>query len=144
VRIGLDGEADGFLDRFGGLAGQAQDEGAVDLDAELVAVLGELPRHVHPHALLDVLQDLLVAALVADQQKAQAVLRHHLQAVARHVGLGVAGPGDAELAQLARDGLGARQVVGEGVVVEEDLLQPGKEARMYLISSITWPTERVR
>ena len=57
------------------LAGQAEDEGAVDLDAELVAVLGELLGDLDPHALLDVVQDLLVAALVADQQQPQAVVR---------------------------------------------------------------------
>ena len=79
-------------------------------------------RDVDPHALLDVVQDLLVAGLVADQQQAQAVVAHDLQRLARHVGLGVARPGDAELAELARDRLGARQVVGEGVVVEEEFL----------------------
>ena len=104
------------------LAGQAENEGAVDLDAELVAILGELLGHVDQHALLDVVQDLLVAGLVADDEQPQPLSRQHLQRLARHVGLGVAGPGDAELADLLRDGLGARQVVGEGVVVEEELL----------------------
>jgi hypothetical protein len=75
-----------------------------------------------PHALLDVVEDLLVAALIADQQKPEAVITKHLERGARHIGLGVAGPGDAELAELARDRLGARQVVGERVVVEEELL----------------------
>ena len=79
-------------------------------------------RHVDAHALLDVVQDLLVARFVADQQQAQAVVLQHLQRLARHVGLGVARPGHAELAELAGDRLGARQVVGEGVVVEEELL----------------------
>ena len=41
VRVDLGGEADGFLDGFLRLTGQAEDEGAVDLDSELVAVLGE-------------------------------------------------------------------------------------------------------
>ena len=41
VRVDLGGEADRLLDRLLRLARQAQDEGAVDLDAELVAVLGE-------------------------------------------------------------------------------------------------------
>ena len=39
-----------------------------------------------------------------------------------HVGLGVARPGDAELAELLGDRLGARRVVREGVVVEEEFL----------------------
>ena len=78
--------------------------------------------HLDAHALLDVVQDLLVAALVADQQQPQAVVAHNFKRFARHVGLGVARPGHAHLAELARDRLGARQVVGEGVVVEEEFL----------------------
>ena len=54
--------------------GRPEDEGAVDGDAELVAVLGEAARHVDQHALLDVVQDLLVAGFVADQQQAQPVV----------------------------------------------------------------------
>ena len=87
---------------------------------ELVAVLGEAPRDVDPHALLDVVQDLLVARLVADQQQAQAVVAQHFSVSRGDVGLGVARPGHAELAELPRDRFGARQVVGEGVVVEEE------------------------
>jgi hypothetical protein len=79
----------------------------VDLDAEFVTILGEALGHLDPHAFLDVVQDLLVAGLVADEEQAQAVIPQHLQGLARHVGLGVARPSDAELAELARDGLGA-------------------------------------
>ena len=93
----------------------------MDLDAELVAVAGEPAGHVDQHALLDVVQDLLVAALVADEQQAQAIVLQYLQRLARHVGLGVTRPGHAQFAQLPRDRLGARQVVGERVVVEEEL-----------------------
>ena len=92
----------------------------MDLDPELVAVAGEALRHLDAHALLDVVQDLLVAALIADQQQPQPVVLQHLQRLARHVRLGVARPRHAQLAQLARDRLRARQVVGEGVVVEEE------------------------
>ena len=127
------------------LAGQPEDEGAVDGDAELVAVLGEAPRHVDAHALPDVVQDLLIAAFVADQQQPQAVVAHDLERLARHIGLGVARPGDAELAELARDRLGARAVVGEGVVVEEELLHLRKRGfAPSAISSTTLPTLRVR
>jgi hypothetical protein len=38
------GEVDRVLDRLLGLAGQAEDEVAVDGEAEVVAVLGELAR----------------------------------------------------------------------------------------------------
>ncbi len=94
----------------------------MDGDAELVAVLGELLGHLDAHALLDVVQDLLVAGLVADQQQPQAAVLELLQRLARHIGFRIARPGDAELAQLLGDGLGPRQVVGEGVVVEEEFL----------------------
>ncbi len=93
----------------------------MDGDAELVAIPGEAARDVDAHALSDVVKDLLVAAFVTDEQEPQAVVAHHFQRIARHVGLGVARPGDAQLAQLARDRLGARPVVREGVVVEEEL-----------------------
>src|SRR5689334_22812803 len=122
VWVDLGGEADRLLDRLLRFPGEPQDEGAVDRDAELVAILGEALGHVDQHALLDVVQDLLVARLVADQQKPQAVVAHHLERLAPHIGLGVARPGDAELAQLLCDRLGARRVIGEGVVVEEELL----------------------
>ena len=68
-----------------------------------MAILGEALGDVDPHALLDIVQDLLIAALVADEQQPQAVVAQHLQCVARHVRLGIARPGDAEFAQPARD-----------------------------------------
>ena len=57
---------------------------------------------------------------VADEQQPQAVLLQHFERLARHIGLGIARPDDAQLAELLRDRLGARQVVGEGIVVEEE------------------------
>ncbi len=104
--------------------GKPENESAVNQDAELAAVFGEAPRDIGAQPLLDVEQDLIVARFVADQQQPQAVVLHHLQGLVGHVGLGVAAPSHAELAHAARDGLDARQVrgVGEGVVVEHDLL----------------------
>ena len=64
--------------------------------------------------------------LVADEQQAQAVVLQHLEGVARHVGLGVAGPGDAELADFLGQRLDAGQVVGQRVVVEEEFLHFGE------------------
>ncbi len=57
------------------LARQPEDEGAVNLDAEFVAVLGEALGHVDQHALLDVVQDLLVAGFVADHEQPAARCR---------------------------------------------------------------------
>ena len=81
-------------------------------------------RHLDPHALLDVVQNLLVAGFVADEEQPQPVVLEHFKRLPRHVGLGVAGPDDAELAQFLGDRFGARQVVGEGVVVEEEFPLP--------------------
>jgi hypothetical protein len=94
----------------------------VDGDPEVAAVGREAAGALHAQALLYVDEDLLVAGLVADEKETQPVVLHHLQRLAGHVGLGVARPGDPELAQTAGDRLGPRPVVGERVVVEELLL----------------------
>src|SRR5262249_31788656 len=92
-----------------------------DQDAQVVAIASEATRELDPHALLDIEQDLLIAGLVTDQQQPQTVVLHHLERLARHVGLGVAGPGDPELAELAGQSFDARYVIGQRVIVEEDL-----------------------
>ncbi len=112
-------EFDGVLDGLVRLSWKTHDECAVDGDAELVAVLGELPRAVEPHTLFDVQQNLPVAALIADHEKAQAIVAHDLERFVRYVRLGIARPGDAELAKSARNFFGTIGQVGERVVVEE-------------------------
>ena len=57
-----------------GLDRQADDERAMHLDAQLLAVRHELAGHVQLDALLDAVQDLLIAGLEADEQQAQAVV----------------------------------------------------------------------
>ena len=79
VRVHLNGETDGFLDRLLGFARQPEDECAVGDDAELAAVLGEALGDVDTHSLLDVMKDFLVAGLVADEQQPQPVVLQHLQ-----------------------------------------------------------------
>ena len=69
VRIDAIGEADRLLDGFEGFSRQSQDERAVDGNAQLVAILGESLGHVNSHAFLDVVKDLLVSRLVADQKQ---------------------------------------------------------------------------
>src|SRR5581483_9710235 len=76
------GEPDRLLDRLRRLAGQAEDEGAVYLDAKVVAVAGEAFCDFDPHTLFDVVQDLLVTAFVADEQQAQTVVLQYLQRIA--------------------------------------------------------------
>ena len=67
------GEVDRLLDRFLAFPRQSDDEIAVDADAELLAVLDEGAGHLHRRALLDVLQDLIVARFEThDEQPAPA------------------------------------------------------------------------
>src|SRR5690606_5937870 len=109
-------ELDRLADGLRRLAGQAEDERAVDQDAELVAVLGELARATDVDALLDVLQDLLVARLVADHEQAEPAFLHDLERLEVDVGARVGRPSVAELAELLRDATRALAVRGEGVV----------------------------
>src|SRR6185295_9723558 len=68
VRIDLGGKSDRLLDRLPGFAGQAEDERPVHGDPEIATILAEPPRDVDQHSLLDVVQNLLIARLVTDQQ----------------------------------------------------------------------------
>ena len=121
-------EADGLLDGLLRLDRQAEDEGAVNDHAGLVAGLGEAAHLVEGDAFLDVPENLLVAALVADQEQPQAGILERLDGVVVQVGAAVAAPGQAERRELLGDLAGARQVGGEGVVVEEELPAPAGRA----------------
>src|SRR5262249_26139511 len=59
--IDLPGERDRLSDRLPALAGQTENERAVDGDGKRMAVAGEAPSDVEPDPLLDVVEDLLVA-----------------------------------------------------------------------------------
>jgi hypothetical protein len=56
-----------------------------------------LVRDVDPHALLDVVKDLLITGFVPDEEKPQPVILHDLQGCTRDVGLGIARPDDPKL-----------------------------------------------
>src|SRR5581483_9850984 len=80
VRIDLLREANRLLDRLPCLTRQPENERAVDRDAERAGVTRERPCAVEPDALADVVQDALVARLVADEQEAETVVAKDLQA----------------------------------------------------------------
>ena len=128
VRLDLARVADRLLDRRGRLPRKAEDEGPMDRDPERLRVPRELPGDVEAHALLDVVQDPLIPGLVADQQEAKAVVLQDLERPPRHVRLRVARPGHTQAAQAASDLLGPRKVVGERVIVEEELAHLGEVA----------------
>ena len=119
------GEVDGAANGLLGLAGQAEDEVAVDDQAELLAVLGELARALDGGALLDVLQNLRVARLVADDEQAAAGFLHGFQRLVVGGDARGARPGHLQRLQLGAQLDGARLLDVEGVVVEEELLHLG-------------------
>ena len=94
------GEVDGVADRLLGLARQAEDEVAVDGEAEVVAVLGKVARALDGGALLDVLQDLRIAGLEAHDQQPAAGFPHGLQRVVVGGDARGAAPGQAQRLEL--------------------------------------------
>ena len=86
-------------------------------------------RHVDGGALLDVLEDLLVARFVAHDQQAAAGFLHGLQGVVIGGDARGAGPGEIQRLQLLAKLDGALLAVVEGVVVEEDFLHLREASR---------------
>jgi len=72
-------EIDGTADAFARLARQSQNEVAMDGESELVAIFRELARALNCSALLDVLENLLIPGLVADNQQTAAGVPHSFQ-----------------------------------------------------------------
>ena len=92
-----------------------------------MAGLGEPPHFVHGHAFFDARENVVVAAFVTDQEQAQAVVLEGFYRVVIEVRAAVAGPVDAERAELGGDFAGARQIRGEGIVIEEKFLHLREE-----------------
>ena len=99
------GKVDGVADRLLGLARQAEDEVAVDGQAQVVAVLGEGARALHGGALLDVLENLRIAGLEAHDQQPAAGLLHRLQRLAVGGHARSAAPGQAQRLQLSQSSM---------------------------------------
>jgi len=89
-------------------------------------------------------EDLLIAGLIPDSSSRNPLSFMTFKVVTRDVGLGVARPDNSELTDLARQLFDTRQVVGQRIVVEEELLDLRKGRLAHDNSSITWPTLRVR
>src|SRR5262245_14778737 len=102
-------------------------------NTEFAAVLGEPFCYINSHPLLDIVKNLLIARFIADDQQPQAIVLQYIQGRARHISLGVARPDNPELADFTCELLNTRQVVGQRIVVEEELfylrkglLRPGQ------------------
>src|SRR5262249_46992336 len=74
MRINFVGEADGVLYGFVVLTRKTNNEGAVNDNAQVMAVARKCARHVDARALLDVVKDLLVSCFIAHEQQPKAVL----------------------------------------------------------------------
>src|SRR6202789_539038 len=127
LAVELLGEVDGVADGLFGLAGEAEDEVAVDDQAKLVAVAGEVASALDGGTFLDVLEDLRVAGLVADDEETAASFFHGFESVKVGGDARGAGPGEAEGLQLFAELDGAGLLDIEGVIVEEELLDVRKE-----------------
>jgi hypothetical protein len=114
------------IDCFG-LAGQAEDEVGVDDEAEVVAVLDEVAGALDGGALLDVLEDLRVAGLEADDEQAAAgsfmALSVSRSVVTREVQDQVRPSGFS----FSQSSMVRALLDVEGVVVEEEFLDVGEE-----------------
>ncbi len=137
------GEIDALPNGLARFARQSHDEIAMDRQAELLAVRGEAASHVDGGALLDVLQDLLIAGFVADDEQPATGFLHGFQRVVIGGDARRATPGKFQLLQLAAQLNRARLLVIEGVVVEEDLLEAGKvfESPAALVHDIVGRTQ---
>ncbi len=121
------GEVDGVADALLGLAGQAEDEVGVDDKAEIVAVLDEVAGALDGGALFDVLEDLGIAGLEADDEQAAASVLHGFEGFAVGGDARGAGPGQAERLKLGAELDGAGLLDVEGVVVKEKLFDVREE-----------------
>ena len=137
-------EIDRPANAFTGLAGQAKDEVTVDGKSKLVAVLGELTCALDRGALLDVLQDLRIARLEANDQEAATCFAHRLQRFVVGGNTRRAGPCQLQRLQLFAKLDGARLLNVEGIVVEEEFLYVRPDSLALAISRATASVERLR
>src|SRR6266851_1689577 len=120
------GEVDGVADGLFGLARKAEDEVGVDDEAEVVAVFDEVAGALDGGTLLNVLEDLRIAGLEADDEEAAASVLHGLESIAVGGGARGAGPGDAKRLEFFAEFNRAGLLDVEGVVVEEEHFDVGE------------------
>src|SRR5581483_9030124 len=119
------GKRDCVVNRLAGFTRQSQDEITVDDQPELVTVLGELPRPLDRRALLDVLENLLIARFIADDEQTASRLLHRLKRFKVCGDARCTRPGQVERFQFSAQINGARLLDIESVVVEEKFFYLG-------------------
>src|SRR5262245_1811161 len=101
----------------------------MDYDPGLVAFLCESPHFLQGHTFLDVLENLLITAFVADQEQPESAIFQELDSVRFKICAAVTAPGQTKWSELCSDFARARQVCREGVIVAEEVLHLREEAR---------------
>src|SRR5436853_761507 len=107
------------FDRLMRLAGQSDDEVAVNLYAEFLAVLDKLAPLLGGRAFLDVLENLVVGGFKADDQQTATGITHRLEHVVIRVHARRARPGLLDRLQRLADFDGAALAPRESVIVKE-------------------------
>ena len=90
----------------------------MDPDPQLAAVLHKFPRGLEVQALLNPVQDLLVAGFEANKQKPQSIIPELTEGFVVEVRPRVARPGQFKLLHAFGDFDRARPVDGKGVIVK--------------------------
>src|SRR5580658_4218364 len=119
--VKLFGKSDRGVNGFVSFTREAEDEVAVNHQAQLVTILSELAGALDSRAFLDVLEDLLVARLVADDQQTATRFLHGLQSFIVGRDSGSARPSKLQRLQLGAQFDGSNLLDVEGIVVEEKL-----------------------
>ena len=126
-RVELLGEIDRALDGLLRLTGESDDEVAVNTDAKLFAVLRERAGHLDGRALLDILQNLVVSRLEADDEQPGAGVGHRFERFV--VAVHARGTRPAELQRLEPLAQLQYSIFPdiERVVVEKEFFRMGKQ-----------------
>jgi len=105
--IQLLGKPDCLFNGFPGFHRESQNECSMNDDARLVTGFGEAAHFVGGHAFLDAREGFVVAAFIADEEQAQAVVFKTFDRVVIEVRAAVATQGQAEPAEFPGDLAGA-------------------------------------
>ena len=122
--VQLFGEIDGPADGFAAFAGETKDKISVHHQAKLVAILGELAGTLDGGALLDILQNLLVAGFIAHDQQTATGFLHGFQSFVVGSDTRGAGPRQVQRLDLGAKFNGTSLLNVEGIVVEEEFPHP--------------------
>src|SRR5204863_2934606 len=126
------GEVECALDRLLGFSGKPDDEISVNPDADLLAILRELPCLLDRRALLDVLQNLRIAGFVSYNEEPRASICHGFQGlvIARHARR--ARPAESDRLELRANIENALLADVERIVIEEKFLRLRKQRQRLL------------